>query len=66
MFTVLLCPAVTVEGSSRSWIWVSGPTELSPSVPIPSVRLIVPPATRLRFIRLIILMTLPPMPLRLC
>lgn len=63
--TVVLWPAVTVEGSSRSWICVSGPTELSARLAMPEVTLMVPPAIRLNLGRLIVCKTLAPMPLKL-
>ena len=58
-------PVVRPEGSSRSWICVSGPTELRFRLAIPDSTLIVPPAIRLNLGRLIVPSTLAPMPLRL-
>src|SRR5208282_3986625 len=64
----LLLPASLVvrpDGSSRSWICVSGPTELRFRLAMPDSTSMVPPAIRLNLGRLIVLNTLAPMPLRL-
>src|SRR5271157_6087873 len=65
VLAVVLVPAVTVDGSSRSWICVSGPTELRFRLSIPEVTSMVPPAIRLNLGRLIVSSTGAPMPLRL-